>query len=743
MAAAVAVVLLACAAVSIAQARHWKDSVTLFEHAVRVTPDNFVAHYNLANALAAEGRTAEALAHYDRAKAIRPAPAHNTLGSLLAAEGRLDEAIVHYREAVRLDPRYADALQQPRRAAGSAGEGERRRGTSTSRPCVIGRGTPMRCYNLGRLDAAEGRLDQALARFGSALEANPELDGAYYTRANILAAAGPVPGGGGGLPIRAAPAARKRRRPQQPRAGARAAGPCRRGDGRVRRRAAPRAGPCPGPGQPGGARRRIAAARPAGATIRGCGRSPSRQRSSSRAFPPVPAERFGARVVERDEILQAMKQSRGYNLTATTNGPRFQSEVLLRLASDAEARDPRRQPLFIGHREWFEAYLERTGLTRDRAPLFVRLPDEYGQDTIVDYRPDRVVTGTPAVNAPLRALNVCIWWPEREGGPRSYSYEDTLSTPQLKVTNERVITYRLLDYGDMVVFNEITGLRGRPTTGILGMLFQLIGEGSVVESRIAVAADGLQITRARARKMFEVATTVTVHPDGRTEKDVPAGTARPRRDRRPAEAAAAAAPPADGVRGAVAPRTKGPGLVGRLDHDVPVVAAGVAAVVERSRHAARGVDLAVEVDAERGAPTSRRREPPAPRRSRTGTQLRRTGSSTMGADADPVRVRVICTAIDSSTVAKFRIQSRAAVAWVTVPVTVFGFERAEVRGADVRALPEERASMKSSQAVGGHGDRHLAGRERPVHRGRDRSRAGDREVDGPRRCPAGTAPLSP
>jgi hypothetical protein len=53
------------------------------------------------------------------------------------------------------------------------------------------------------------------------------------------------------------------------------------------------------------------------------------------------------------------------------------------------------------------------------------------------------------------------------------------------------------------------------------MLFQLIGEGSVVESRIAVATDGLQITRARARKIFEVATTVTVHPDGRTEKDVP------------------------------------------------------------------------------------------------------------------------------------------------------------------------------------------------------------------------------
>ncbi len=238
------------------------------------------------------------------------------------------------------------------------------------------------------------------------------------------------------------------------------------------------------------------------------------------------AERFGARVVERAEILDAMKQSQGYDVTVTTNGPRFQSEVVLRLVAAAEARDPKRQPLFLGHREWFDAYLERTGLARDRAPLFVRLAYEYGQDSIVDYARSRVVAGDPSVNAPLRAANVCIFWPKRPDGAESYSYEDTLSTPQLKVTNERVMTYRLLDYRDMLVFNEITGLRGRPTTGVLGVLFQVIGEGSVVESRLAIAPDGLQITRARARKLLiEVATTVTVRPDGRTEKDVPAGRA--------------------------------------------------------------------------------------------------------------------------------------------------------------------------------------------------------------------------
>jgi hypothetical protein len=230
-------------------------------------------------------------------------------------------------------------------------------------------------------------------------------------------------------------------------------------------------------------------------------------------LPPVP--------VGVDAIHAAMEQSRGYNLQATTNGPRFQTEVLLRLAAEAEARDPQRRPLFIGHREWFEAYLRRTGLTADKAPLFVRLADQHGQDTIVDYRREKVIAGSPDVNPPRRALNVCIWWPKGDRAPDSYSYEDLLSSPQLKVTNERVITYRLLDLGDMVVFNEIAGLRGRPTTGILGVLFQLIGEGSVVESRIAVAPDGQQITRARARKLFEVATTVTVQPSGHTDKDIP------------------------------------------------------------------------------------------------------------------------------------------------------------------------------------------------------------------------------
>jgi hypothetical protein len=229
-----------------------------------------------------------------------------------------------------------------------------------------------------------------------------------------------------------------------------------------------------------------------------------------------------ARRVPGDELLEAMRASQGFDPKATTNGARFQAEVLLRLSRQARARDPQGAPLYIGHAEWFSAYLARTGLAAEQAPPFVRLPFQYAQDMDVDYRADRVIRAVGEGRHPELALNVRIWWPAARDRPAQYSYEDTLSTPQLKVTNSRVMSYRLLDFGDMVVFQEIEGLLGRPTSGVLGLLFKMIGEGHVEENRMAIAADGLQVARARAKKaFFEVTTTVTVYPDGRTEKDLP------------------------------------------------------------------------------------------------------------------------------------------------------------------------------------------------------------------------------
>jgi hypothetical protein len=232
----------------------------------------------------------------------------------------------------------------------------------------------------------------------------------------------------------------------------------------------------------------------------------------------------GWRAVSRDEILAAMQRVGGYELTATANGPRLQAEVLLLLARQAQAGDPARRPLFVGHREWYEAYLERTGLPPARAPIYVRKPFEIGQDLVLDYRSERVLESVQRGPQPQLAANVRIFWADVPGRARSYSYDDTLSSPTLRVTQKQEITYRLLDYGDRLWYAEIAGLYGRPTSGALGLVFDLIGEARVLESRSAFSSDGrFQVTRGRATKLLIDRTeTVTVFPEGHADRGVPA-----------------------------------------------------------------------------------------------------------------------------------------------------------------------------------------------------------------------------
>jgi hypothetical protein len=92
------------------QVRHWDNPVALFEHAVDVTTDNYIAHFNLGLALAGQRREKEAISHYSEALHLTPAwaAAHHFLGNALARQGNLREAVTHYIEALRLNPAVAE-----------------------------------------------------------------------------------------------------------------------------------------------------------------------------------------------------------------------------------------------------------------------------------------------------------------------------------------------------------------------------------------------------------------------------------------------------------------------------------------------------------------------------------------------------------------------------------------------------------------------------------------------------------
>lgn len=80
------------------------------------------AHINLGNALDTQGRTREAIVHYEAALRLEPgnAAAHFNLAvALLRLPGRGDEARAHLETALRLDPGNDRARQVMERLRGS------------------------------------------------------------------------------------------------------------------------------------------------------------------------------------------------------------------------------------------------------------------------------------------------------------------------------------------------------------------------------------------------------------------------------------------------------------------------------------------------------------------------------------------------------------------------------------------------------------------------------------------------
>ena len=216
-----------------------------------------------------------------------------------------------------------------------------------------------------------------------------------------------------------------------------------------------------------------------------------------------------------------MRQHGDYDILATTNRGRFTSELLLLLVREAREQPGSIRPLYIDSEDWFYAYIETAGVTADEAPESTVLGMEHGQRLLLEFRPGRVVNVVKKGPVPELAVNVRAWWPEAAHPADKYSFTDTTSTPKLKVTTHREITYRLLEFEDMVVIDKMDGVTGRPLTGVLGKLFAVIGEGALKYSRSTVTGDGLQVIRAKSKKILTVWATVVVTPDGIATKGVP------------------------------------------------------------------------------------------------------------------------------------------------------------------------------------------------------------------------------
>ena len=89
----------------------WRTTETLFSHALRVAKESWMAHDVLGRALQREGRTAEAISHFEAALRIEPdsAVTSNRLGVVNSELGRFENAVRWFERAVAVEPRYAPA----------------------------------------------------------------------------------------------------------------------------------------------------------------------------------------------------------------------------------------------------------------------------------------------------------------------------------------------------------------------------------------------------------------------------------------------------------------------------------------------------------------------------------------------------------------------------------------------------------------------------------------------------------
>jgi Flp pilus assembly protein TadD len=204
------------------QLQHWKNDITLFEHALKVTANNYLAHDSLGNALAEQGKLDKAITHYNAALRINPnslnthnnlgvafleggdidkaithyyaalrlksdsAETHNNLGVALFTVGQLDQAIGHYLTAIKLDPNFGKAYN-------NLGNALARKGklyeaiVQYSRALELKTNYPEAHNNLGVALAQQGKLREAIAHFKRALQLRPDYAQARSNLDNAIA----------------------------------------------------------------------------------------------------------------------------------------------------------------------------------------------------------------------------------------------------------------------------------------------------------------------------------------------------------------------------------------------------------------------------------------------------------------------------------------------------------------------------------------------------------------------------
>jgi Tfp pilus assembly protein PilF len=207
------------------QASYWENNGTLFQHAVDVTSNNYVAYNNLADYDLIQMRNGDALSHVVQALQLNPnypeahvnlatilrrtgkneesereyrialslqpnnVEAHTGYGALLLIEGRVNDALREFWQVVELRPEYAEGRYNLGRVFASAG----RTNDAMTQFAETIRLRPDHAeahHSLGVALVGRGRLNEALVQFGIEAQLKPEDASVHNNLGMLLSSAG-------------------------------------------------------------------------------------------------------------------------------------------------------------------------------------------------------------------------------------------------------------------------------------------------------------------------------------------------------------------------------------------------------------------------------------------------------------------------------------------------------------------------------------------------------------------------
>jgi tetratricopeptide (TPR) repeat protein len=164
------------------------EAVSLWREALRLRPEDVLMRSNLARALLAKGQTEEAIAECREALRLAPADArsHSTLAKALRAQGRLAEARKHYERALELDPRYPEAHYRLAILLAEQGSFEEAVPHYREMLRLDPPGFPEAHYNLGVTLGRLGSTEEAISHYREALRADPAYTRAWFNLGILL-----------------------------------------------------------------------------------------------------------------------------------------------------------------------------------------------------------------------------------------------------------------------------------------------------------------------------------------------------------------------------------------------------------------------------------------------------------------------------------------------------------------------------------------------------------------------------